>query len=186
MADRIAVMNLGEALQVGAPEEIYERPHTRFVADFIGETNFIKGRLCERNGSKGYVELTGGHRVGAVLDDPGINVGSEVTVAIRPEKLTVLPTNGAVQKARNAGVDIDEILNFAHREGDTTLLPGKIEQSIYIGTDTRHVVSFGYNGSSAQLVVRTQNFRRNFDQRFDNGDDVYVYWVDENARVLSD
>ncbi|MBI5931968.1 MAG: ABC transporter ATP-binding protein [Chloroflexi bacterium] len=170
MADRIAVMNLGKVLQVGTPEDIYERPHTRFVADFIGETNFIKGRLCDRAGTRGQIELPSGDKVGAVLDDPAMPVGSEVTVAIRPEKLTLKHSSGT---------------NPAHDSG-TTLIPCKLQQSVYIGTDTRHVVNFGYNGSSAQLVVRTQNFRRTEDLSFSSGEDVYVYWVDENARVLVD
>lgn len=170
MADRIAVMNHGKVLQVGTPEDIYERPHTRFVADFIGETNFIKGRLCDRAGARGQVELPSGYKVGAVLDDPAMSVGSEVTVAIRPEKLTLKHGNGAEP----------------YHDSGTTLIPGRLQQSVYIGTDTRHVVSFGYNGSSSQVVVRTQNFRRSEDEHFQNGENVFVYWVDENARVLVD
>ena len=50
MCDRIAVMDHGVALQVGRPEEIYETPHSRFVADFIGETNFIPGKVDSVNG----------------------------------------------------------------------------------------------------------------------------------------
>jgi spermidine/putrescine transport system ATP-binding protein len=170
MADRIAVMSQGKVLQVGTPEDIYDRPHTRFVADFIGETNFIKGRLCDRQGTRGEVELPSGYKVGAVLDNPSMPLGSEVTVAIRPEKLTLMQKNGSSPV----------------QEAGTTLIPGTLQQSVYIGTDTRHVVNFGYNGSSSQLVVRTQNFRRSEAQQYDNGENVYVYWVDENARVLVD
>jgi spermidine/putrescine transport system ATP-binding protein len=50
MSDRIAVMNKGMALQIGKPEEIYERPADKFVADFIGETNFLDGTVVEQNG----------------------------------------------------------------------------------------------------------------------------------------
>ena len=50
MCDRIAVMDHGVALQVGRPEEIYETPHSRFVADFIGETNFIPGKVDSISG----------------------------------------------------------------------------------------------------------------------------------------
>src|SRR4030095_3268715 len=51
MSDRIAVMNDGRILQLGTPGEIYERPRTRFVADFIGQTNFLEGAAAGGNGS---------------------------------------------------------------------------------------------------------------------------------------
>src|SRR5689334_6327318 len=57
MADRIAVMDQGKVLQVGTPEEIYEAPTTKFVADFIGETNFIKGTFTEMQGQYALVKL---------------------------------------------------------------------------------------------------------------------------------
>src|SRR5919112_4282422 len=59
MSDRIAVMNQGQILQLGAPEEIYERPRTRFVADFIGQTNFLDVTVREANGDTAVVELPG-------------------------------------------------------------------------------------------------------------------------------
>ena len=57
MSDRIAVMDKGKVLQIGSPEEIYERPTTRFVADFIGETNFLDGVVEEINGQEIVVDL---------------------------------------------------------------------------------------------------------------------------------
>ncbi len=59
MSDRIAVMSKGVALQIGLPEEIYERPANKFVADFIGETNFLDGVVKGQNGSIVEVELIG-------------------------------------------------------------------------------------------------------------------------------
>src|SRR5690606_19490148 len=55
MADRIAIMDGGQVLQVGPPREVYEKPATRFVADFIGETNFIRGTLETSNNGIGQV-----------------------------------------------------------------------------------------------------------------------------------
>jgi spermidine/putrescine transport system ATP-binding protein len=70
MADRIAVMSAGRALQVGTPDEVYERPASRFVADFIGETNFIGGVLEGREGPLGVVRLADGRVLRAPLRDP--------------------------------------------------------------------------------------------------------------------
>ncbi len=79
MSDRIGVMHEGSLLQVGTPEEIYERPQSRFVADFIGEINLVDATVVDA----GTVELPGGQRVATVIDNPN---GSAVTLAIRPER----------------------------------------------------------------------------------------------------
>ena len=90
MADRIAVMNEGVMLQVGTPKEIYERPETHFVADFIGETNFIPGTLLSRGDDGcGRVKLADGTVVRARLSHALGSAASAVTVAIRPERIAV-------------------------------------------------------------------------------------------------
>lgn len=86
MSDRIAVMSAGEIQQVGTPDEIYEFPANRFVADFIGDANFFEAMLQESDGSKAQYLLPGG----AVIDGPvqaGIRPGDEVTVFFRPNKI---------------------------------------------------------------------------------------------------
>ena len=67
MSDRIAVMNGGRVVQCGSPEEIYERPATRFVADFIGESNFIDGTICDLDASRAGIDVPGAGRIGATL-----------------------------------------------------------------------------------------------------------------------
>jgi spermidine/putrescine transport system ATP-binding protein len=80
MSDRIGVMSAGRLLQTGAPREIYNHPVNRFVADFIGETNFLTGQAAG-----GVVRLSGGQ---AVADHPR---DGAVTVAIRPEQVRIGP-----------------------------------------------------------------------------------------------
>ncbi len=93
MSDRIGVMNEGNLLQVGTPEEIYESPVNRFVADFIGETNFIEGEVTK----PGEVRLSNGAIVMArTSSDPG----SKVTLTLRPEKLRVNPPDTAIEEGR--------------------------------------------------------------------------------------
>lgn len=84
MSDRIAVFNEGGIEQVGTPVELYERPATRFVASFIGETNFLPGRLI---GGAGEVEICG-QRLRAA-NPQKIVAGSAVTLAVRPERVVL-------------------------------------------------------------------------------------------------
>ncbi len=79
MSDRIAVMHEGRLLQVGSPEEIYERPANRFVADFIGRTNLLEGTVE----SPEIVCLTNGARIAAPSDLPA---GTTCAVSLRPER----------------------------------------------------------------------------------------------------
>ena len=83
MADRIAVMNLGKVLQVGSPEEIYESPSERFVADFIGETNFIDGTLAGSEKRYGVVEIAEGIKLNGILPDETLSSNQQVSIAIR-------------------------------------------------------------------------------------------------------
>jgi len=88
MADRLAVMNAGRIEQVGTPREIYNRPLSRFVADFIGEANLLPGRVVEA-GEEVVVETAAG-RLRATAACAGAAPGGEVVCIIRPERLDVL------------------------------------------------------------------------------------------------
>jgi spermidine/putrescine ABC transporter ATP-binding subunit len=87
MADRIAVMNEGRLEQVGSPEEIYRRPATRFVADFIGESNFLE----VRRGADGSVVTRDGSRVAC---PPPVGDWERATLMVRPESVRVTAGNG--------------------------------------------------------------------------------------------
>ncbi len=89
MSNRIGVMNHGRLLQVGPPEEIYERPADRFVAGFIGETNFIDGNVVEQ----GRVSIADGVVVGAVTTS---SPGTRVTLLLRPESVTLYDSDDNV------------------------------------------------------------------------------------------
>ena len=88
MSDRLAVMNAGRIVQVGAPAEIYTRPADRFVADFIGLMNFVSGRILNRSGEEATVEFLGSYRLN-VIDRS--NLSGECVVAVRPEDISLSP-----------------------------------------------------------------------------------------------
>ena len=89
MSDRIAVFNQGRIEQIGAPEDLYDRPATRFVASFIGDTNLLPGRSLGTSAGLCDVETAGG-RLRAAVRAP-ITPGAGVVVAVRPERMVVRP-----------------------------------------------------------------------------------------------
>ncbi len=108
MSDRIAVMNKGEILQVGSPREIYEKPTRRFVANFIGETNFLQGTASLAAGDRVSVTFANGGEV--VVDAvAGLPSNGRVSVVLRPEQASFC-ADGA--------------------------LKGQVENIVYFGTDT--------------------------------------------------
>ena len=88
MADRIAVMNDGKIVQTGAPEALYNRPATRFVADFLGEANFLDGTVAEP-GPPARIDTPSGTLLTAKVQD--VATGGEVTCCVRPERIQLLP-----------------------------------------------------------------------------------------------
>ena len=89
MADRIAVMHEGRIAQVGRPQEIYNRPATRFVADFLGEANFITGRIV-RTGRPATIETLAGT---LLADEADGGTSAVVTCCVRPERTAIAPAD---------------------------------------------------------------------------------------------
>src|SRR6476619_5081660 len=90
VADRIAVMDRGRLIQVATPQEIYERPNSRWVADFIGEVNLIEGRVIDVGASGTVVVSAAAGRLRA-LSPEDAKRGDVVWVALRPEKVRIAP-----------------------------------------------------------------------------------------------
>jgi len=104
MSDRIAVMNDGRIEQVGAPEEIYERPRTRFVADFLAVRNILEAMVLDVSGGRARLRTAIGLELLAE-DDGGYRSGERVSVGIRPERCRLVP----VAASSLQGVIEDEI-----------------------------------------------------------------------------
>lgn len=159
MSDRIAVMSKGVALQIGLPEEIYERPADKFVADFIGETNFLDGVVKGQSGSTVEVEIPG-TGLAHVESSRTFANGQHVSVAVRPEKLR---------------------LNSDVKEGNN--LRGRVEDVIYIGTDTH----YGVRMSGGQKVrVREQNLTQAQKIIAKLGEEVTVSFTRTAPRLLTE
>jgi spermidine/putrescine transport system ATP-binding protein len=182
MANRIAVMDRGKVLQVGNPEEIYEMPNSRFVADFIGETNFLQGKLIGKDGARCEVRLDENTTIKAYVSDDTIAEGQEVTVAVRPEKINLFAAEGTVKYPDGTSDSASEYKTSLLRDPDITLVGGVIRQANYIGTDTRYNALIGEKN---EVIIRMQNFGLRSDTIFKDGQRVNVFWDAENARILA-
>ena len=116
----MAVMNKGRIIQSGTPRQLYESPETMFVADFLGEANFIQGKLMEK-GPPAKVETP----VGPILASAAgpIEAGASVTCCIRPERIII------------ADSDKHQVIK------EETLLPAKILSHTYLGEIRQYVCS---------------------------------------------
>jgi ABC-type Fe3+/spermidine/putrescine transport system ATPase subunit len=169
MSDMIVVMRDGRIQQQGPPEDLYERPRNRFVAGFLGLSNFFAGLLAEHDPATGWasVDVAGGLRLRGRLTDlaarPGI--GTEVTVAARPERFAV--------GSRGVGDRSDAA---------ETTVPGRLTQATYLGDQNEYRVETDLG----EIVARRQNtMGGEAATSIGPGDPVEVRWRDEANLVLA-
>jgi spermidine/putrescine transport system ATP-binding protein len=154
MSDRIAVMNRGKVEQIGLPEGLYDRPATRFVADFMGTTNLLKGSVESVDGTVAAVRLEGGDACRAALVD-ALAIGDAIEISVRPESVAI---GGPGQ-------------------GPPGAIEGRVEQSAYLGASVQYQVRS--QGGALLSVITAKTGRR-----FVAGDDVEVGWSPHDALVV--
>jgi spermidine/putrescine transport system ATP-binding protein len=155
MSDRIAVMSSGKILQVGPPREIYDAPADRFVADFVGETNFLKGHVKSLIGNEAAVALEAGGTIAATFPSASPPSG-EVTIVLRPEHAAL------------------------RASGSEDALKGVLANIVYFGTDTHYHLKLS---DGKTFTVRAQN-RPGFDAAFSVGDTAEIIAAKGAARIL--
>ncbi len=161
MSDRIAVMNQGLIEQIGSPREIYERPATSFVADFVGVLNAMEIRVDEVRDMTAVMRVGDGQRV-EVPVSAGASSGQRLTVAVRPERVRLQP----------AGAEDD---------GQGSRLGGEIALIVYLGTLTQfHVdTSVGTRVIAHQLSDEAAGEVR-------EGEKVVLTWDRDDTSVLQE
>ena len=169
MSDRIAVMRGGVVQQIADPVTLYEEPANRFVADFIGESNFLRGEVDSVLGDAGQGEAkvwVDGVEQPLVLPVNGqaLSSGQEVTLTVRPEKLTISPADAAAGESAN-----------------TQATTGTVRDVIYLGTDTRYLVELP---SGEGLTVRQPNVGGRAAQGLAVGESARVAWQPGDVRLL--
>lgn len=147
MSDRIAVMSAGELQQLGDATEIYEQPANRFVADFIGETNFIDATVESATGTEVSCRLDSGQIIQAqCAENQTADVGSRGSLSVRPERVSLSASNG---------------------NGDQII--ATLQDTTYLGTDTLYKLDLG---AGISLSARLQNNSRQ--TMFAQGDQIAI------------
>jgi putative spermidine/putrescine transport system ATP-binding protein len=154
MSDRICLMNNGRIEQIGTPQELYFRPRSVFVAEFLGESNILEARLRER-GPAPLLDAGGGLEIRAAAAD-GAQRGETVTIVVRPESIRLLDPGDAADNA----------------------VAGTIKETVFVGGVSRHFVALpgGIVLSAKQLTGSAPPPRP--------GDTVRVGWSARHTLVL--
>ena len=167
ISDRVAVMNHGNIIQSGPPDDIYERPSSIFSAYFIGETNLIPAIVTSVE--EDYVELNcnAGAEDSFEIDSTfhfKPHVGQKLTVSLRPEKI-------AVSRTKPRALD------------DINMVKGVIEDILYLGTHTQYIVNVG----NLKFRVFNQHKRVYFDDKaLDWEEPVWLFWHDSDSWLIDE
>jgi spermidine/putrescine transport system ATP-binding protein len=159
LSDRIAVMNQGKIEQVGTPSQIYERPQTSFVADFIGDTNLFSGEIVGVDSSNVQISTkTGLSIVISRAEDTPSKLSQAVVVSVRPEKiqLSLYPPNLPVN-----------------------CFEGRLVNVMYLGTHVNYVVELT---NATRINVLQPNI---FGALPDHDTPIYAWWAENDCLVIT-
>lgn len=168
MSDSICIMRDGHIAQSGSPRQLYDEPVNRYVADFVGKTNFIGGNISAVNGqsvsiiSADGVEFAASPSKGA----PQLQAGGHASIAIRPELIVIHPSGTSA-----ADMNTDVALN------------GRIKNQIFLGEHTEYLVEA--DGVGDVLVLSPKHIEST-SGGFNPGDIVSIGWKNELALALED
>ncbi|MDQ3730122.1 MAG: ABC transporter ATP-binding protein [Actinomycetota bacterium] len=163
MSDRIAVMNRGRIEQVSAPEDVYERPTTTFVAGFIGVSNLMPGVVENATGERTRVKLDAGVELDATGN--GFGSGERCHAVVRPEKLQI-----------SVGED--------STGGGLPSVEGTVESSVFLGTATQIVVRIPGDVPMTVLVPNADEAERG--RLPGGGARVSLRWAPEHTHLVAE
>jgi spermidine/putrescine transport system ATP-binding protein len=161
MADTIAVMNKGRIEQMGEPQQLYELPKTAFVANFLGQSNLFTGPVVSTTGTAIAVDVSGQKIV--VPLERAHRVSGEITIGVRPEKLTLH----------------DDAPTYS--DGRNVVGPGRVIDVSFSGVSTQYLVAVPGVGT---LVVFAQNMA--FGPAAHVGTEVWLSWNVDHGFGLDD
>jgi spermidine/putrescine transport system ATP-binding protein len=162
MADTIAVMNHGRIEQAGSAEELYERPRTAFVANFLGVSNLVDGKVLERGVEMATVE-TGDGTVQIPCARMAEGAGDAVRIGVRPEKIDLVPAADGVPPGRNA-------------------LHGTVAVASFLGVSIQYLVTAP---GGEELTVISPNRDGQQARSLGPGQDVLLTWDPQHTFVVA-
>jgi spermidine/putrescine ABC transporter ATP-binding subunit len=157
MSDRIAVFDQGKIQQIGTPDELYEKPKNRFVADFIGESNFIEGHITHLNDHSAAITTADNEVLIPCPRLPNLSLNQKIQLVIRPEKIKFIQSSNMLPVA----------------------LKGVVEELIYIGEIIRYRIRI----SKEQILNLKQQISYGI-TAFHKGDHVLIGWDLEDSKLL--
>jgi spermidine/putrescine transport system ATP-binding protein len=156
-------MSEGRILQLGTPDEIYERPRSRFVADFIGQTNFLEVDVTGADGQFVEVSLAGSGPLRARAPE-GVAAAGRMTLAVRPEKISLL-----------ADLPGNEVPGWDR-------LDGALEEIVYVGTHTQYLLRL----PGGQLLTVYRQNRAVGEREHRIGETLTVVFNPQSASLLAE
>lgn len=163
LSDRIAVINKGRIEQLDGPAKIYEAPASRFVASFIGDTNFFRGSITSIEGDYCFIDGEGFPQIKA-FNDKQLKVGQMVDMSIRPEKIRV--TRTPPPETKGASINV---------------FPSVVKDVVYQGVYTK----FWVQSSDRQISVLQPHSRFMLDQEpITWNDNVFVWWHPDDGYMV--
>ncbi len=166
MSDRICIMLEGKIIQSGSPRELYDEPINRYVADFVGKTNFFNGTVVDVEGSNVTVKSESGQVLVGVQPKgvPPLANGSKASVAVRPEMVSIT--------AADETTDCTNIV-----------IQGQVMNRIFLGEHSEYLIATkGYG----DVLVLSPKSIESINRSFAPGDEVAISWRPEAALVLGD
>lgn len=161
MSDRICIMGAGRIAQVGTPNDLYDRPRSRYVADFVGKANIMTGTVVSRQAGLAKVVLPGGAEV-VVRDDPK-DTRETIEIAVRPEGLSLAP-------------------RIAVPDPDVAALNARVTHRTFLGDHTEYLlVAEGIGPMQVNLPRRAERATGGYDV----GADVHILWSAGTGLVLA-
>ncbi len=133
LADRIAVMRSGKIIQIGPPSQVYERPRTRFVSNFLGSSNFFDGELLACENGQAAVRAAGDLILQAPCSEP-MPAERKVVLVVRPEKIRL----------------------FTEKPALPNCIPARVVHLVYMGTSTTYLLEPQTGEGAAGLGVKTE------------------------------
>ncbi|MEM7122837.1 MAG: ABC transporter ATP-binding protein [Pseudomonadota bacterium] len=167
MSDTICIMLEGRIVQTGSPTELYDEPINRYVADFVGRSNFLHGKIVAADNGRARLETSKGLVLGGrrPKGSDTMQPGTSAVLAVRPEL-----------------IHMAALTENAHLDGDITT-PAKVRNRIYLGEQTEYLVDAEGLG---EVLIRSPKHAETHTGGFAPGNDVLIGWREESALALRD